>query len=86
MIRLLLVLAISSVAWLMLAAFDWVFGLGILGGIIGVIAGVFGAVIAVGAGLLGVLAGLFGVVLGLGSLLIIPALIIMGLFMLFRAA
>ena len=86
MFRLLLVLAVASFAWLMLAGLDWVFGLGILGAIVGMIAGVFGAVIAVAAGLFGVLAGLFGVILGLGSILVIPAMIIMGLVLLFRVA
>jgi hypothetical protein len=86
MIRLVLVLALASFAWLMLTGLDLVFGLGLLGGILGIIAGVFGAVIAVAAGLLGVLAGLFGLILGLGSILIIPALIIMGLVLLVRVA
>ena len=86
MLRLLVVFAIVSVAWLLVAGLDWVLGIGLVSGIFGLAAGLFGAIIGIGGAIFGVLAGLFGVVLGLGTLLLIPALLVMGLVMLFRAA
>lgn len=86
MLRLLFVLALSAFILLVVSAVDWVFGIGLIGTVFGLIVGLMGAVLGVMAGVFGVLMGLFGVILGLGSILIIPALIVMGVFFLFKLA
>ena len=84
MFRLLFVLFLATIAWCLIAGLDWIFGLGLIGGVLGLIIGAIGAVIALLWGVVSVALGAVIVALGAASFLIIPCLVVLGLIFLFK--
>jgi len=86
MLKFILVSTLALIALCTLTLCDFIFGIGLLGGIFGAVVGAVGGALGLVAGAFGILIGLIAGLAGIGMLLALPLLIIAGVVMLFRAA
>ena len=86
MLKLFVISTLALIALCTLTLCDFIFGIGLLGGIFGAVVGALGGVLGLVAGAFGVLIGLIAGLAGIGMLLALTVLIIGGVVMLFSAA